>query len=218
MHHDLTVWGRRDAFNVQKVMWLVGELNLSHHHISIGGRFGGLNTPQFLAMNPHGHIPVISDNGNVVWESHSILRYLAARYGRDRFWSNSEVARLHIDPWMDWQQTALQPDFLTGVFWGYYRTPEKDRDWLAINASIERCNQHFILLDSILKDQYFLVGNSISLADITVGTTLYRYFEININKPIIKHVDAWYQRLRDRPAYEKHVMIPFSEMKGRLSY
>jgi glutathione S-transferase len=69
----LKIWGRRSAFNVRKVMWLIGELGLTHEHISISGKFGGLDTPEFLAMNPHGHIPVISDAGTIVWESHTIL-------------------------------------------------------------------------------------------------------------------------------------------------
>src|ERR1700733_9016382 len=77
----LRIWGRRSAFNVQKAMWLIGELGLPHTHIDAGGAFGGLDEPAFLAMNPHGRIPVIDDDGLVVWESHAILRYLGARPG-----------------------------------------------------------------------------------------------------------------------------------------
>ena len=55
----LKIWGRRNSFNVQKVMWLVGELGLAHEHIDAGGAFGGLDTPAFRAMNPHGRVPVI---------------------------------------------------------------------------------------------------------------------------------------------------------------
>ena len=106
----LTVWGRRSSFNLQKVMWLVGELGLEHRHIEAGGRFGDLDTPEFTAMNPHGRVPVIDDDGTIVWESHAILRYLAARHGR--FWSDDPGARSQVDRWMDWSQTALQPDFL----------------------------------------------------------------------------------------------------------
>src|ERR1700683_3250665 len=80
-HAMLKVWGRRSSFNVQKVMWLVDELELPHEHIDAGGKFGGLDAPDFLAMNPHGKVPVIDDDGIVVWESHAILRFLAARYG-----------------------------------------------------------------------------------------------------------------------------------------
>src|SRR3982074_1877991 len=78
----LTVWGRRSSFNLQKVMWLVGELGLEHRHIEAGGQFGGLDAPEFRAMNPHGRVPVIDDDGMIVWESHAILRYLAARHDR----------------------------------------------------------------------------------------------------------------------------------------
>jgi glutathione S-transferase len=97
----LTVWGRRSSFNVQKVMWLVGELGLEHRHIDAGGNFGGLDAPDFLAMNPHGRIPVIRDDDAIVWESHAILRYLAARHGAGKFWSDDPLARARVDGWMD---------------------------------------------------------------------------------------------------------------------
>src|SRR5262245_5169026 len=113
----LTVWGRRSSFNLQKVMWLVGELALAHRHIEAGGRFGGLDTPEFRAMNPHGRVPVIDDHGVIIWESHTILRYLAAQYGRGWFWSDDAGARSQVERWMDWSQTTLQPHFLIGVFW-----------------------------------------------------------------------------------------------------
>lgn len=85
----LKIWGRHNSFNVQKVMWLIGELAIPHEHIPAGGNFGGLDAPEFKAMNPHGRIPVIKDNETVVWESHAILRYLAACYGRPQFWSST---------------------------------------------------------------------------------------------------------------------------------
>lgn len=104
----LKVWGRGSSFNVQKVLWLVGELGLSHRHIPAGGDHGGLDEPSFLAMNPHGRVPVIDDGGVMVWESHAILRYLAARYGGSEWWPASPVDRAQADGWMDWAQTALQ--------------------------------------------------------------------------------------------------------------
>src|SRR5687768_10684000 len=76
----LMVYGRKSSFNVQKVMWLIGELGIEHRHIELGGSFGGLDAPEFRAMNPHGRVPVIADGGVVIWESHAILRYLAGRY------------------------------------------------------------------------------------------------------------------------------------------
>src|SRR3984957_20485583 len=194
----LTVFGRCSSFNLQKVMWLVGELAIEHRHIEAGGRFGGLDTPQFLAMNPHGRVPVIDDGGTIVWESHAILRYLAARYGSGRFWSEDAGERSQADRWMDWSQTALQPDFLMGVFWGFFRTPEPERDWPAIRAKVARCARHFRLLDRVLAERRFLGGDAPPLPDFPAGTCLYRYFELDIERPSVPNVEAWYGRLRER--------------------
>jgi glutathione S-transferase len=214
----LTIWGRRSSFNLQKVMWLVGDLAIEHRHIEAGGRFGGLDTPQFLAMNPHGRVPVIDDGGTIVWESHAILRYLAARYGSGRFWSEDAGERSQADRWMDWSQTVLQPDFLMGVFWGFFRTPEPERDLPAIRDKVARCARHFRLLDQMLADRRFLGGGALTLADIPAGTCLYRYFELDIERPSVPNVEAWYGRLRERRAFREHVMVPFAELRGRLAY
>ena len=214
----LTVWGRRSSFNLQKVMWLVGELAIEHRHIEAGGQFGGLDTPEFRAMNPHGRVPVIDDNGTVVWESHAILRYLAARYGRGSFWIDDAAERSRVDQWLDWSQTALQPDFLIGIFWGFYRTPEPQRNLPAVKESINRCTRHFQLLDRLLSGQTFMLGNQLSLADIPIGTHLYRYFNLEIERPSLPNVDALYRRLQDRAAYRTHVMVPFGELRGRLAH
>ena len=214
----LKVWGRRSSFNVQKVMWLVGELGLEHQHIDAGGSFGGLDAPDFLAMNPHGRVPVIRDGDATVWESHAILRYLAARHGAGSFWSGDPAVRAVVDGWMDWSQTALQPDFLNGVFWGFYRTPEGKRNWPAINAALARCAVDFAKLDRLLEGRPFLLGDALTLADITAGTSLYRYFELEIERPILRQVERWYRALQQRPAFSEHVMIPFGELRGRLDY
>ena len=212
----LKVWGRRSSFNVQKVMWLVGELELVHEHIDAGGKFGGLDAPAFLAMNPHGRVPVIADGDATVWESHAILRYLAARHGAGPFWSDDPVARARVDGWMDWSQTSLQPDFLVGVFWGFYRTPEDKRNWQAIRASLARFVRHFEKLDRLLEGRPFLLGEALTLADITAGTSLYRYFELQIERPALPQVERWFRTLARRAAYRVHVMIPFEELRGRL--
>jgi glutathione S-transferase len=214
----LTIWGRRSSFNVQKVMWLVGELELLHRHIDVGGTFGGLDDPAFLAMNPHGRVPVIRDGDTVVWESHAILRYLAARHGRGRFWFDDPAARAEVDGWMDWSQTALQPDFLIGVFWGFFRTPPERRNAAAIKAALARCEADFRKLDRLLDGRQFLLGETLSLADITAGTSLYRYFELEIERPSLPQVERWYHALQGRAPYREHVMIPFEELRGRLDY
>jgi glutathione S-transferase len=215
----LQVWGRRNSSNVQKVMWLIGELDLPHVHIPAGGSFGQTQSAEFLAMNPHGRVPVIKDSdGTIVWESHSILRYLAARYGSPRFWSEDAGQRSQADRWMDWSQSSLQPAFLTGVFLGFYRTPEALRNAKSIDESLGRCAQYFQLLDRVLSERPFIAGDSLSLGDIAVGSNLYRYFELDIKRPAVPNVEAWYERLQLRPAFRQHVMVPFDELFGRLGF
>ncbi len=219
----LKVWGRRSAFNVQKVLWVVGELALPHRHIDVGGAFGGLDDPAFLAMNPHGRIPVIDDDGLVVWESHAVIRYLAARYGSGTLWPPDAAERSFADRWMDWSATTLQRDFMD-LFWGYYRTPDEKRNWPRIRGLIESCARHYRLLDGQLAQRPYLAGDRFTMADIPAGTTLYRYFGLDLERPRIPHeeawphVEAWYERLATRPAYREHVMVPFAELRGRLEF
>ena len=215
----LRIWGRRNSFNVQKVMWLVGELCLDHQHINAGGSFGGLDDPQFLRMNPHGRIPVIDDDGVIVWESHSnsIIRYLSAKYASGSLWSEDAAQRSLADRWMDWALATLQRDFMD-LFWGFYRTPEERRDLQKIKILVARCAEHFSLLDRHLAGKRYLADEHITMADIPAGTSLYRYFELEIDRPQISNVSAWYDRLRRRVAYHKHVMVPFSDLRGRLAY
>lgn len=214
----LRIWGRRSSYNVQKVLWLVGELGLEHEHIPAGGDVGGLDAPGFLAMNPHGMIPVIADDGLIVWESHAILRYLAARHGGERFWPSDPGVRSQADRWMDWAQTSLQPAFLTGVFWGFYRTPEPQRNWPAINRNLARCAELFGRLDRWLEARAFMLGDELSLADIPAGVALYRYFELEIERPPLPNVESWYGRLQQHEAYREHVMVPFADLYGKLDF
>lgn len=215
----LQLWGRRSSLNVQKVLWLIGEIGLPYQHVPAGGRFGLLNNTDFLAMNPHGRVPVIKDDdGTVAWESHSILRYLAARYGRLRFWDDDPGKRSQAERWMDWAQSSLQPAFLNGVFWGFYRTPEALHNPKGIADAIHRYSRYFQLLDQMLSVLPLLAGNTLTLADIPAGTTLYRYFELDIERPNVPNVQAWYARLQISPAYREHVMVPFEELRGRLDF
>ncbi|MGY8709370.1 glutathione S-transferase [Bradyrhizobium sp. 18BD] len=215
----LTVYGRKSSFNLQKVMWLVGELGITHKHVELGGSFGGLDAPEFLAMNPHGRIPVIDDSGIIVWESHAILRYLAAQYASGTlFWPTSPAERAKADQWMDWSQTALQPAFLVGVFWGWYRTPEAQRNLAAVDKAREQTSRYLKHVDHQLKGRSFLLGDHLSLADIPIGTHLYRYFNLDLPRSNLPNVERWYERLQSKSAYREHVCLPFDELYGRLDF
>jgi len=215
----LTVYGRKSSFNLQKVMWLVGELGIAHKHVELGGSFGGLDTAEFLALNPHGRVPVIDDSGVIVWESHAILRYLAAKYASETsFWKANPAERAKADQWMDWSQTALQPAFMVGVFWGWYRTPEAQRNLVAVDKALEQTSRYLKHIDHQLKGRPFMLGDQLSLADIPIATHLYRYLNLDLPRPNLPNVERWYERLQSRPAYNEHVCVPFDELYGRLDF
>jgi glutathione S-transferase len=212
----LTIWGRANSINVQKVMWTVGELGLEHRRVDAGGPFGGLKTPEFLARNPNGLIPVIDDGGTVVWESHAIMRYLAAKYGSGSLWPEDAAARAVGDRWIEWTQTTLQPAFIGGVFWVAFRTPKAQQNPAAIARNVKRCGELMRMLDREVSGRPFLSGAEFALGDIPAGAQLFRYFELDIERPNLPHVESWYARLKSRPAYREHVMAPFEDLRGQI--
>lgn len=214
----LRIWGRANSVNVQKVMWAVGELGLEHERIDAGGPFGGLDTNEFHALNPNQRIPVIDDGGTVVWESHAIVRYLAMKYGAGILSPDDPGLRAQSDMWTDWTLADLQPAFTGGVFWNFYRTPENQRDWQQIRRGVARSAILFQLLDRHLEGRSFITGDTLTFGDIPAGAQLFRYFSLEIDRPPLPGVEAWYERLKAREAYRTHVMVPFDDLYGRLSF
>jgi glutathione S-transferase len=213
----LEIWGRRSAYNVQKVLWAAGELGLAHTHVDAGGAAGGLDTPRFRAMNPHGRVPVLVDGAVTVWESNSTVRYLAARHGAGSLCREDAAERSLADRWMDWELATLQPDFMS-LFWGWYRTPEAQRNARAIEAARARCAEHYRRLDEQLASRAFLAGDAFTMGDIPAGTSLFRWFEMGLETPELPNLRRWYRRLAERPAYREHLMRPFDELRGRLAF
>ncbi|MEL6126613.1 MAG: glutathione S-transferase [Pseudomonadota bacterium] len=214
----IEIWGRRDSFNVQKVLWLAAEIGLEHRSIPAGGEAGRLDDPEFTALTPHHKVPVLRDGEVAVWESHAILRYLAARYGGPDWWSVAAAERARVDGWLDWTATRLQPDFLSGVFWGGYRTPEAERDRPRLKQAIVATGRNMALLDRMLAGRKWMLGSRPCLADIAIGTHLYRYFEMPLERPDLPHLRRRYDHLCTRDSYRTTVCVPFDHMEGRLAY
>lgn len=205
----LRIWGRTTSINVQKVMWAVGELGLPHERIDAGGAHGGLDTKAYGALNPNRRIPTLEDGATVVWESNAIVRYLAAKYGAGSLWPEDLAARATADQWMDWQQTTLQPDMRT-VFWGLVRTSPEKRNKGEIAAAVESLEGIWARLDGHLRGRAFVAGDRLSMGDIPVGAMCYRYHALDVERPKLEHLAAWYERLKLRPAFCTHVMIPLA--------
>jgi len=145
----LKVWGRASSSNVQKVMWAVTEIGLPVERIDIGGPFGKNREKPYLAMNPNGLVPTIEEeDGFTLWESNSIVRYLAARHG-----SSLEPADLRVraqaQKWMDWQLTVMAPA-IGPLFMGMVRTPPAERNAKAIDDSKAKTGEATRMLEDQL--------------------------------------------------------------------
>ena len=146
----LKVWGRKNSSNVRKVLWCAEELALPYKREEAGGAFGVVDSPEYRALNPNGRVPMIEDDGFVLWESNTIVRYLAARYGDDTSWYASDVCvRAQADKWMDWTTSSFAGPF-RDLFWGVLRTPTEQQDWLLINAASKTCAELLSIVDQAL--------------------------------------------------------------------
>lgn len=214
---SIELYGRFTSYNVQKVLWLLDELSLEYKHIECGGKHGGLDTFEFAQLNPFRKVPLLVDNGFSVWESNSILRYLAACYGPEKWWSDSPAKRSEYEKWMDWSIDKLETSF-TGLFWGFYRTPEFNRDTVAI----ERHKKDYIycleIVDKQLSNNRYICGETISLADIALGVFVYRLQDIGLRIKLPFNINRWYTELKSRSGFSKWVMSDFTELKARLAY
>lgn len=209
----LTIHGRKTSINVQKIMWAADELGLTPKRIDVGGPFGGLDKPEYGAMNPNRLVPVMDDDGFVLWESNAILRYLADTHGRGRIAPEGRYAYARCDQWAEWAQSTLYSDIISICFLQLIRTPAKERNTAQVTAAAERAGSKLALVEAELAKHPFVAGEQLSIADIAIGTLMYRYFNLPIARPKLPRVAAWYQRLTERKPYQEHVMVDFMAMK-----
>lgn len=211
----LEIWGRKDSSNVQAVMWCVGELGLPYLRHDVGQRFGGTDTPAFIAMNPNRKIPVLRDHGGPpLWESAAIMRYLASSYGHGAFWPEDLIARTEVDRWAEWAKINVAIPFIDNVFFPMVRTPAGERDPAAIARGLEALEDTLEIAEAELAVHDYLVGPDFSLADILLGHPLYRYFDLDIPRRNLPALAAYYRRLTDRPAFREHVMVGYEALRA----
>lgn len=212
----ITVWGRATSGNVQIVMWAIGEMGLAYERRDVGGKFGGTDTPAYVAMNPNRLVPTIEDSGLVLWESAAIVRYLGATYGDATFWPRQAAARAQADQWAEWAKTTFQPLFFGEIFRPLIFTPEAKRDPAAIAAGAVRLRPVAAMVDAHLAEHAYLGGEAFTFGDCVLGAMLFRYFTLDgFERGDTPNLRAYYDRLTGRPAYREHVMIEFDSMRVR---
>lgn len=211
----IKILGRATSLNVQYVMWAIAELGLAHEREDVGGAFGGNATPEYLAMNPNGLVPVVIVDGQPLWESAAIVRYLACAHGDERFWPRDPLVRATLDMWAEWIKTTFAPPLLTGIFRQQVFLPSERRDPAAVKAAESSLKDLVPMLDARLADTPYLGGEEPCFADIMVGAPLFRYYTLEFDRAKTPYLDAYYQRLTTRPAYAEHVMVSYEAMRAK---
>ena len=195
----LKIWGRMSSINVRKVVLVAQELGLPFERIDAGGAFGIVKTPEHLAKNPNGLIPLIEDDEVQLWESNVIVRYLCARHAADTLYPLALPARFDAERWMDWQQTTLGPAGRP-AFLQWIRTPADQRNPDAIAQSVAATEPLLGLLDQHLGRQPFMAGDRLTMADFPIACEIHRW--INLPQPRTEHphLDRWYAGMLARPS------------------
>jgi glutathione S-transferase len=207
----LTIWGRPNSVNVQKVLWCLGELDLGFERIDAGMAFGRNREPDYLAMNPNGRVPTLVDGEFVLWESNSIMRYLVMAYGAGSpIYPEPPKRRAAVDRWLDWTLSTLQP-VDRPVFWALVRTPVAERDMVAIQKDVDAEAVQWAIVDAQLSSRRFIEGDDFSIADIALGTYARRWFGVEgVNKPRLAHLERWFAQFANRPGFVKYIAPPMS--------
>ena len=181
----LKIWGRNNSSNVQKAMWAIGELGLPHERIDAGGLFGKTKEEPYISMNPNSLVPTLEEDGFILWESNSIIRYLAAKHGGPL--APTDPRRALASQWMDWQLSVLAPA-ITPAFLGTIRTPPEKRDQAAISASQAKTTEAAKILNRAL-GKTPTAGDAFSMGDIPVGVMIYRFWKLVPERPALPDLE-----------------------------
>lgn len=208
----MRLWGRKTSVNVQKVLWALEELGLDYERLDAGGAFGGLDTSDYVAMNPMRKVPTLQDGDLVIWESNAVVRYLAQAYGDGALAGNHPADIGRADMWMEWFQNNAYADFIA-LFYQLVRLPRSQRDPARRDAAIAALTRQFEVLEKRLSDQPYVAGDRLSMGDIPVGSALYRYYTMEFDRPALPALAEYYDRLGQREAYRTTVMTSYASLR-----
>ncbi len=201
----LRIYGRANSINVRKVLWMCDEVGQTYHREDWGRGFRPTNEAEFRRVSEFGVVPVIDDEGFILRESNTIVRYLASKYSRPDLYPADLKSRAVTEQWMDWAATdvyvAVRPVFI-GL--QVKIAPFKD-DMAAVQAGIQDWTRQMQRLAAHLAASGpYVAGKSFSIGDIPIGLVVNRWFGIDFEKPTIPELSAYYDRLGERPAYLAH--------------
>ena len=204
----MKLYGRNTSINVQKAAWVMGEAELNWEWVDKEGGVGTIDSPQYRKINPAAKIPTLDDNGLLVRQSNTIVRYVARKYAPQLI-PRDDPAWVEAERWMEWQNSDNRVP-LTKVFWTLIRIPENKKDTEELSSVIKALNDDFIILDEYLSNRKYIAGEEFSIGDIPPGAAAYRYLSLPIERPVLTNLQNWYQKLVERPKFKEMVMIPLA--------
>ena len=203
----LKIWGRLSSINVQKVVWCARDLGCDFERVDAGGAFGVVDTPAFHRLNPNRKVPVIEDDGLVLWESNAIVRYLCAKHAGAGLYPQALAERADCDRWMDWQATELTPA-LRDAFIQLVRTAPAKRRQSLVDASVSQTEPLAAILDAALQGRRFIAGDRFTMADIPLACAMHRWFALPLERVARPNVGDWLARVRQRPGAREVLVLP----------
>ncbi len=211
------LWGRPSSVCTMRALFALDELGLGFEFILASATmgpngstfkgnapFGIVDTPAYRAMNPNGTVPTLDDDGFIVWESNTLVRYLAMKYGPDALYGSDVETFASASSWMDWDSAHMMAPQHVLVMHGA-RLPEADRDPAALDVACQRIDELFALLDRQLANTRFLAGDRFTMGDIPAAIHKRRWDVFARDGRRFANVERWYAEVAARPAFRKWV-------------
>jgi len=201
----LRILGRANSFNVRKVLWVCDEIGIPYQREDFGRGFSPTNTPEFLKLNPVGQVPTVIEDGFVMRESNSIVRYLAARHGAKNLYPDDPRQRQRIEQWMDWVAYDVTHSLRGAFLGGQLQEAPWNNDWFVGQGRRDLTRQMKLLDDHLSANDAYMLGETFTLADVPVGLVVNRWFSlVDVQRPPYPALAAYYDRLTERPAFRAH--------------
>ncbi len=200
----IRVLGKASSINVRKVLWACEEIGVGYAREDWGSGFRDTRIPEFLTLNPNGLVPVVIVDGLVLWESNTILRYLASARRRADLLPAEPAGRAEVEKWMDWQATEFNNSWRY-AFQALIRKNPSFGDEGELITSVSEWSRHVAILDQVLQHHAYVAGDSFTLADIPIGLSVNRWFAAPIvGRADFRAVSEYFERLSTRPAFLLH--------------
>jgi glutathione S-transferase len=182
-----------------RVLWMAKELGLDYEHVKVDFATGETRSPAHLALNPNGHVPVIDDDGFILWESMAINLYLAKKYGAGAFYPTRLEDEARAWQWSFWGMTEVERPVLTALM-NRAVYPEDKRDAAAADAAEKTLTQPLGVLEGALGRSANLLGDSFTVADLNVASILAWARPAQIDMSPFPKTAEWLKNCAERPA------------------